>query len=110
MKNKNKQLRQWLDLGLCRCAALARCMSVSRQFISKISLMNTGISQNQWIDILLAMREVEEKEKIKINAIEHNVLRCAKQTANTDKEIATYAKSELNKWVIILSRYEVSKP
>lgn len=61
--NRNKQVRAWLEMGIGRATALAKTLNVSRQFISKISVMEKGISQSQWNAISYGISIIELDEQ-----------------------------------------------
>lgn len=63
MKSLNKTLRKWLLERRGRGMALAGELNCSRQYISTISKMDTGISLDKWDEISWAMLEVESDEK-----------------------------------------------
>lgn len=104
MNNKNKQLRLWLDLGLCRRAALAKNLGTSRQYVDTRANSCRGISDNQWDKILFAMSNVELDEAIDIHKTEQNILKSAKLCSSKDPWIAKEAKRNLDRWVIKLGR------
>ena len=63
MKSLNKTLRKWLLERRGRSMALAGKLNCSRQYISKISKIETGLSLAKWGEIQQAMLEVESNEK-----------------------------------------------
>ena len=63
MKSLNKALRKWLLERRARGMALAEKLNCSRQYISEISKMETGLSLVKWDEIQQAMLEVESDEK-----------------------------------------------
>lgn len=102
--SKNKQLRFWLDTGLTRCAAVARYMGSSRQYIDERANHNRGISENQWTHLKYAMAIVEDDERGSQHHIEQNILRSAKLCSSKDYWISLEARRNLNKWVMILGK------
>ena len=63
MKSLNKALRKWLLERRGRGMALAEKLNCSRQYISEISKMGTGLSLAKLEEIKQAMLEVESNEK-----------------------------------------------
>ncbi|WP_262467093.1 hypothetical protein [Acinetobacter schindleri] len=63
MKSLNKALREWLLERRGRGMALAEKLDCSRQYISEISKMETGLSLAKWDEIQWAMLEVESNEQ-----------------------------------------------
>lgn len=63
MKSLNKTLRKWLLERRGRGMALAGELNCSRQYISEISKIETGLSLAKWGEIQHAMLEVESNEK-----------------------------------------------
>ena len=63
MKSLNKALRKWLLERRGRGMALAKKLNCSRQYISEISKIETGLSLAKWDEIQQAMLEVESNEK-----------------------------------------------
>lgn len=63
MKSLNKTLRKWLLERRGRGMALAEKLGCSRQYISEISKMETGLSLAKWDEIQWAMLEVESNER-----------------------------------------------
>ncbi|MEQ1095124.1 hypothetical protein [Acinetobacter johnsonii] len=63
MKSLNKALREWLLERRGRGMALAEKLDCSRQYISEISKMETGLSLVKWEEIQWAMLEVESNEQ-----------------------------------------------
>ena len=106
MVNKNKQLKAWLDMGMCRCSSIARVMNVSRQYINKVSQLNTGISDSQWAEIQFGIQIVELDERMDQKSIEQNIVKCARMCASADRWISKKAKSELDRWVMILKDHK----
>ena len=62
-KAPNEDLRDWLLKKSGRGSALAKKLNHSRQYISTISKMDTGISLGKWEEIQWAMLEVESNEQ-----------------------------------------------
>ena len=106
MVKKNKQLKAWFDMGVCRCASLARAMNVSRQYLSKVIQLDAGISDAQWSGIQFGMACVEFDERVNQKSVEQNIVRCARMCASSDRWVAKKAKSELDRWVLILGNYK----
>ena len=63
MKSLNKTLRKWLLERRGRGMALAKKLNCSKQYISEISKMETGLSLTKWDEIQWAMLEVESNEQ-----------------------------------------------
>ena len=63
MKSLNKALREWLLERRGRGMALAKKLNCSKQYISEISKMETGLSLAKWDEIRWAMLEVEGNEQ-----------------------------------------------
>ncbi|WP_180036942.1 MULTISPECIES: hypothetical protein [unclassified Acinetobacter] len=63
MKSLNKALREWLLERRGRGIALAKKLNCSKQYISEISKMETGLSLAKWDEIQGAMLEVECNER-----------------------------------------------
>jgi len=63
MKSLNKSLREWLVKRRGRGMALAEKLDCSREYVSEISKMETGISLLKWEEIRQAMRKVESDEQ-----------------------------------------------
>lgn len=63
MKSLNKALREWLLERRGRGMALAKKLNCSKQYISEISKMETGLSLAKWDEIQWAMLEVESNER-----------------------------------------------
>lgn len=59
---RNQILRQWLAVKWGRGLQLSEEMNVSRQYISKVSTLNAGISYEKWQEFKKAMAAVEAKE------------------------------------------------
>lgn len=59
---RNQILRQWLSKKWGRGLQLSEEMDVSRQYISKVSTLNAGISYEKWQEFKKAMAAVEAKE------------------------------------------------
>ena len=108
MVSRNKELRTWLDMGVCRCSALSRAMLVSRQYLNKVASLDAGISENQWQDIQFGIEIVEADERMDQKSVEQNIIRCARMCASTDRWVSKKAKSELDRWVMILASHKES--
>ena len=106
MINRNKQLSVWLSMGLCRCAAIARILGVSRQYVDKVSKLAAGMSSDQWTEFQFAIDVVELDERDSLKHIEQNILRSAKLCSDSDRWIARNAKANLDKWVMILGNHK----
>ncbi|WP_104471644.1 hypothetical protein [Acinetobacter indicus] len=63
MRSLNKALREWLLERRGRGIALAKKLNCSKQYISKISKMETGLSLAKWDEIQWTMLEVESNEQ-----------------------------------------------
>ncbi len=63
MRSLNKALREWLLERRGRGIALAKKLNCSKQYISEISKMETGLSLAKWDEIQWAMLEVEGNER-----------------------------------------------
>lgn len=63
MRSLNKALREWLLERRGRGIALAKKLNCSKQYISEISKMETGLSLAKWDEIQRAMLEVEGNER-----------------------------------------------
>ena len=61
--SRNQILRQWLAVKWGRALQLSEEMNVSRQYISKVSTLNAGISSEKWQEFKTAMAAVEAKEQ-----------------------------------------------
>ena len=59
---RNQILRQWLAVKWGRGLKLSEEMNVSKQYISKVSTLNAGISYEKWQEFKKAMAAVEAKE------------------------------------------------
>lgn len=102
--NINKQLRAWLDLGVCRGLRLAQKMGCSRQYVESVSKMKKGISPSKRDEIYMGMILVEEAESKDRKKIEQNIIGSARLSHSQDAEIKNYALGELDKWVEALGR------
>ncbi|QIC70775.1 hypothetical protein [Acinetobacter indicus] len=63
MKSLNQALREWLLERRGRGMVLAKKLNCSKQYISEISKMETGLSLAKWDEIQWAMLEVEGNER-----------------------------------------------
>lgn len=97
--NKNKQIRAWLEMGVGRATALAVVLKCSRQFISKVSTLTKGISENQWNAISYGISIVESDEQSNQKKIEQIIIKAARLSHSPDIEIKNYALCELDRWV-----------
>ena len=97
--NKNKQIRAWLEMGVGRATALAVVLKCSRQFISKVSTLTKGISENQWNAISYGISIVESDEQSNQKKIEQIIIKAARLSHSPDTEIKNYALCELDRWV-----------
>lgn len=100
--NKNKHIRAWFDIGTSRGTVLSIALRSSRQYVHKISMMSTGISDSAWNSISYAMSIVELDEMRSIKKIEQNILKAAHLSHSNDAEIKMFAESELHKWIKLL--------
>lgn len=97
--NRNKQVRAWLEMGIGRATALAKTLNVSRQFISKISVMEKGISQSQWNAISYGISIIELDEQAVQKKVEQIIIRAAHMCHSKDREVKQFAQVELDKWI-----------
>lgn len=102
--SRNKKIRAWLEMGVGRTSALAKVLNCSRQFISKVSLMNKGISESQWNAISYGISIIELDEKSNQKKIEQIIIKAAHLSHSKDREIKQFAQIELDKWVEALGR------
>lgn len=65
-----------------------------------------GISESQWVEFQMSMAIVEDDESQSLKNIEQNILRSAKQCSSKDRWIAKNAKSNLDRWVMILGKFK----
>lgn len=106
MISRNKRLSLWLSMGLCRTAAVARVIDVSRQYIDKLSKIEAGISESQWCEFQFAIEIIESEEMDSVKHIEQNILRSARLCHTPDKWVSRNAKANLDKWVMILANHK----
>lgn len=104
--NKNKQIRAWLEMGVGRATALAVVLKCSRQFISKVSTLTKGISENQWNAISYGISIVESDEQSNQKKIEQIIIKAAHLSHSKDCEIKQFALVELDKWIEALGGIE----
>lgn len=97
--NKSKQIRAWLEIGVGRTTALSVVLKCSRQYISKVSMLTKGISENQWNAISYGISIVELDEKSNQKKIEQIIIKAARLSHSPDTEIKNYALCELDRWV-----------
>ncbi|WP_179992038.1 MULTISPECIES: hypothetical protein [unclassified Acinetobacter] len=102
--SRNKKIRAWLEMGVGRTSALAKVLNCSRQFVSKVSLMEKGISESQWNAISYGISIIELDEKSSQKKIEQIIIKAAHLSHSKDYEIKQFAQIELDKWVDALGR------
>lgn len=102
--SRNKKIRAWLEMGVGRASALVKVLDCSRQFVSKVSLMEKGISESQWNAISYGISIIELDEKSSQKKIEQIILKAAHLSHSKDGEVKQFAQIELDKWVEALGR------
>lgn len=95
----NKQLRAWLEMGVGRGTALASILGCSRQYVQKVSSIESGLSDKQWNEIKFGISIVELDEKSKAKKIEQIIIKAARLSHSKDREVKKFAQIELGKWV-----------
>ncbi|MFB5708201.1 hypothetical protein [Acinetobacter radioresistens] len=96
---RNKKIRAWLEMGVGRTSALAKVLNCSRQFVSKISLMDKGISESQWNAISYGISIIELDEQAVQKKVEQIIIKAAHMCHSKDREVKQFAQVELDKWV-----------